>query len=117
MPWLLGGIAGLSAVDLVMTLGFMTTIGMFEMNPIVHALTRTPCPAAAIALFKTLTTALALTVLYALRRRRSAVVAARLMACVLAWLTVQWVRYGTVMSDLDAATLVEVARETNWVVL
>ena len=109
-------IAGLSVVDLFVTLFYMKTVGMYEANPIVHALAESAHPVAAIALFKLASLAIGVGLLYGFRRRTTAYIGAWLMVGVLTWLTVQWARYGFVMADLDLMTLVSFTdADPDWV--
>lgn len=117
MSRLLMAIALLSFVDLLVTLWFMKTTGMHEANPVVRGLALTH-GAAAVAIFKGVTVAVALTPLYALRRRATAHVAAWVMVATLTWLTVQWARYGEVVSDQGyALAMAEIATGSDWVKL
>jgi hypothetical protein len=94
-------ICGLSVLDLVVTLFYMHTVGMYEANPLVRALAETSHPTIAITLLKVASVATGVGLLHVGRRQIAAQVAAWLMTGVLVWVTVQWARYGVVMMDLD----------------
>ena len=80
---------------------------MFEANPIGQYLASLERPVTAIVIFKVSTVTLAVGILYALRRRATALMAARLMVCVLGWLVVHWILYGVVTLDLDWVAMAE----------
>ncbi len=102
---LLVAIAGLSAVDLIVTLYYMNTVGMFEANPIVRHLAQCAHPAWAIALFKALSVMASVTPVSVLRQRATAELGAWAMVGVLVWVTVQWACYAL---TIDAQALAEV---------
>lgn len=102
---LLAVIVGLSLLDLVVTLGYMTSTGMYESNPIVRWLVATTESPLAIVGWKALTVGFSVGVLHRLRDHRLAEGAAWGLAVVLAWLTVQWFLYAHAMSGIDPVVL------------
>src|SRR5690348_13416664 len=76
----LGLIAVCGVADLALTLRALLTTGMLEANPFVVAVVRETGSAAALVAFKLLSLAFGVGVLYACRKRSSAVWAARLGA-------------------------------------
>lgn len=118
MTMLLGAIVALSAVDLVATLHYMGSVGMYESNPLVRLLAESASPYVSISSFKALTVLIGGTLLYRLRHRATAQLAALVVLGVLVWLTVQWARYGVVMADVDPVLLARAARTDGfWVQL
>ncbi len=117
MPRLLMAITVLSLVDLGVTLGFMTTVGMYEANPLVSLLTRCAYPAAAIVLLKLVSTGVSVGILHWLRDTGSARLVAWLLLGVLAWLMVHWVRYSVVVSAVGPIGLENVTGANGWVSL
>lgn len=91
----------LSAVDLVLTLGFMTTTGLLEQNPIVQWLVATTNSPAALVAWKAVTVGFSVGILHWLRGYRSAELASWLLVGILAWLTLRWADYFEVVSSLD----------------
>src|SRR5262245_29041903 len=100
MRELLLALAGLSLVDLVVTLTYMKTLGMYEANPLARLLAQTAAPALAIAVFKVASAGTGILLFYLLRRHASARAMALVMVAVLAWVTLQWARYGAAAGDL-----------------
>jgi hypothetical protein len=104
-------------VDLVVTLSYMKTTGMYEANPVVTLLTQCACPALAIALLKLVSTSVSVGILHWLRHTGSARLVAWLLLGVLSWLMVHWVRYSLVASALGPSSLQNLAGATGWVSL
>jgi hypothetical protein len=90
--WLVA-IVAMNALDLVLTLNCMCTTGMFESNPIVHQLAKSPAPILAITCFKLATVLTGVGILFKLRRRREAELAAGMQLLVLTLLMVRWLQY------------------------
>jgi uncharacterized membrane protein len=87
---LLAAIVVLSMADLAITLTHLQTIGMIEANPVAAFLIRESGSAWTLALFKSCTVALCVTLLFALRRSRFAEVGAWTAIIVLVGLSIQW---------------------------
>lgn len=85
-------IAAMSAIDLYLTLLYLTHSGMSEGNPIARAIIAYQSPGV-LAVWKALTVAFCLGILYLVRERRSAEIGAWVGAIVLAVLMAQWTRY------------------------
>jgi hypothetical protein len=115
----LAAVAVLSAADLVFTLMFMRTTGLFEQNPLVCMLARATDSPVAIALYKALTVGVAVALLYRLRASRLAEGAAWFSLAVLVSLSIQWLRYSSAMGDLDADTWMQLTQlnPSRWVCL
>jgi hypothetical protein len=109
-------LVGLSVVDLLLTLGFMTSVGMYEDNPIAVWLVRWTGTTQAVAAFKVASLAVAVGVLYALRSRPQGEVGAWLALTVLVLVTLQWARYADCIGETELMALAELGRmETGWV--
>ena len=114
---LLAVVVVLSVADLIITLGFMGTVGMLEANPIVVHVARWTGSIAAIALCKCLSVSIAVLLLHALRRHPQAELGAWVAVIVLIWLSVQWVRYAGTVAELDLAAMMRFnASDPAWVV-
>jgi hypothetical protein len=85
-------IAVMSAVDLYLTLLYLTHTGMSEANPLARIMIAYQSPAV-LASWKALTVFLCLGILYLFRDRRSAELGAWTGAIVLAWLMTHWATY------------------------
>lgn len=86
VAWLLG------LADLGITMTFLTSVGMFEANPIARFIIGLGSPAALIA-FKLATMALTSWIVLAARARWQAESAAWICVAILGWLTVHWYGY------------------------
>ena len=109
--WLVA-IVAMNALDLVLTLNCMCTTGMFESNPIVHQLAKSPAPILAIACFKSVTVLTGVGILFKLRRRREAELAAGLQLLVMTLLMIRWLQY----LGLDHM-FVAVSTDPSWIQL
>lgn len=96
---LLAGVVVLSAADLIVTLTHLQTIGMFEANPLASWLIRSTHSPAALVAFKATTVGICAAVLFALRRRLAAEIAAWAAVAVLAGMCVQWYCYSQLLTD------------------
>jgi hypothetical protein len=116
MTRLLLAVAALSVVDLVVTLTYMKTVGMYEANPIVHFIAGLGNPLLTISLFKIATVAIGIGLLHTLRRFQSARIAAALMVVVLLALSAQWARYGAQIVAIDVhAHQQHTNSESGWI--
>lgn len=115
---LLAAAVALSAVDLFATLGYMTTSGMFEANPIVVYLAEQAWAASLITVYKLLTVSIAVGLLFRLRRYLSAELGAWFIALTLTGLCAQWVLYANQAANIDATALNNLAKDDpHWIVL
>ena len=113
---LLTAIVLLSMLDLVLTVGHMTSNGMFESNPLVTALVEWSGTALAVIDFKALSVLVGVSLLYRTRRHVSSELAAWLMTIVLAVLAVRWAQYTGELSGMDRSTLFALAQsESGWI--
>jgi len=96
---LLAAVAVLSLADLYMTMVHLMTFGMLEGNPIARYAMATWSPAALVT-WKLVTVAFAVGVLFALRRRWTAELAAVFCCGVMLWLTVRWAAYNEQVTEL-----------------
>lgn len=85
-------IAAMSFVDLYLTLLYLTHTGMSEANPVARALIAYQSPLV-LGVWKCLTVALCVGILYLFRERRSAELGAWAGACVLGCLMAHWSNY------------------------
>ena len=94
-------VAVLSAVDLLLTLHFMTGPGLHEQNPVARWLVDATNSAWALAAFKIVLTSFGVGVLYALRRRGSAECGTWIALAVMLWLMLRWGAYVQVAAAVD----------------
>jgi len=107
-----------NAVDLWLTLDTMRTVGMFESNPVVHAIVALTGSGLAIAGLKALVTVFAVGVLLALRGRWQAELGAWAALTLMLYVSWQWIGYMTVMSGLDPEMLRVLAEgDRHWISL
>lgn len=85
-------IALMSMVDLYLTMLYLTHTGMSEANPVARAIIAYQSPVV-LAVWKTLTVALCVGILFLIRERRSAELGAWFGAAVLGLLMAHWTRY------------------------
>jgi hypothetical protein len=111
-------VVALSLLDLVVTLVYMSTTGMFEGNPIVAYLARLSGSCAPIVMYKALTVLIAVSILYRLRTRAQAEAAAWLALLVLCAVTLQWVRYAALIMGADGDQIVQLMMtDPGWVAI
>ncbi len=96
----------LSAIDLLLTIRYLGTTGMFESNPIVVMLVEWTGSAAAIALFKLVSVGTAVTTFYELRRHPQAELGAWVAVVIMGGLSVQWARYAREVAGIDAQDMI-----------
>jgi len=110
-------IALMSAVDLYLTLLYVTNMGMNEMNPLARAMMAYQSPKV-LALWKFLTVALSLGILILIRNKRSAEWGAWVGFLVLGWLMSHWVIFVHEMRDINLEVVQEIASmDPTWVVI
>ena len=115
--FLLIGILLLSAGDLALTLGHLQTTGMAEANPIAAFVIRSTDSAAGLVIFKSLTVAICVTLLYCFRRHRAGEIAAWCGLAILAAMSVMWHAYSTSMESPAAIRLVQASYGDDWLTL
>ena len=91
--WLLGGVVLLSLADLFLTLTYLTTVGMSEGNPIALWLLQSTGSVWPLAIYKGLTVAICVTLLYRNRYRRQSELASWCAMMILVTLTIWWNQY------------------------
>ncbi|QOJ01266.1 MAG: hypothetical protein HRU70_12540 [Phycisphaeraceae bacterium] len=110
-------VAMVSLLDLDLTLHYAGTTGMIEHNPIARELLATGS-VGLVVLWKVLTAGLAIGILYAHRRHRSAELGAWLCLAIMLWLTARWVHFNSEVSLLACPEFREaVSADPRWVVL
>lgn len=112
---LIGVAASLSLADLWLTVHFMRTTGMVEINPLARLIAG--AGPLGLALLKGASVVVHGVVLGVLRRRRSAEVAAWVSVAVLTILTVQWLSYVGATSDLGVCESQLLACQEHYVKL
>ena len=93
VTWLLIGIVAISIVDLVLTITYLTSVGMSEGNPIALWLLRLTNSVWPLAVYKIITVAICVTLLYRTRFRRESELAAWCAMLILCALAVWWNQY------------------------
>jgi len=110
-------IALMSAVDLYLTLLYVTNMGMNEMNPLARAMMAYQSPKV-LALWKFLTVALSMGILILIRNKRSAEWGAWVGFLVLGWLMSHWVLFVHEMRDVNLEVVQEIASmDPTWVMI
>lgn len=108
-------LALLSLADLWMTLEHLTHIGMFESNPVARAVMSHGSPAL-LSIWKILSVAFAMGLLYLARRRWLGEAAMWAAVIVLVWLMGRWIVYSDhVVTISHSAILAAEHAETSWV--
>ena len=106
----------LSALDLGLTLFWMSTIGMYESNPLVALLARLTGSPLILCAFKVMSVIICVGVLSSLREHVQAEFGAWTAACVLLALAVRWVNYAHVSTQFSAQAMCEFAgNDGEWV--
>ena len=107
----------MSSVDLYLTLLYVTSMGMNELNPLARAMMSYESPTV-LAVWKFATVALCLGILFYIRTRRSAEIGAWVGFLVLGWLMTHWVHFIHETRDLDVQVVQELAsNDPTWVVI
>lgn len=102
---LIGSFVILSALDLVLTVGHICTIGLFEDNPIIVWLAHSTGSWIAIASYKSFTVAVTSAILFRLRKYRSAEFGAWVCVLVLTLLALVWIEYLNEIRGIDPQLL------------
>ncbi len=104
---LLLGIVVLSLADLAVTLTYLQGTGMLEANPIAAYLIRTTDSSWALAGYKVFTVGIAVTVLWALRRRLEGEIASWCGMVILVGVAFLWHRYSNEFNGPDDVILAQ----------
>lgn len=110
-------IASMSAVDLYLTLLYVTHMGMTELNPLARAIMDYQSPLV-LVVWKTATVVLSVGILLVIRKQRSAEIGAWAGCLVLGWLMSHWVVFVHETRNFD----IEVAHaigmdDPSWVMI
>jgi hypothetical protein len=100
VKWLLVGIVMLSVADLVLTISYLTTVGMSEGNPIAVWLLQTTNSVWALAMYKAITVTICVSLLYLTRFQRQSELAAWCAMLILVALSIWWNQYSRYQPDL-----------------
>ncbi len=93
VTWLLSGVIILSLADLFLTISYLTSVGMSEGNPIALWLLQTTNSVWPLVLYKALTVAVCVTLLYRIRRKRQSELASWCALLILVTLSIWWNQY------------------------
>ena len=100
VTWLLLGVVCLSIADLVLTISYLTTVGMSEGNPIVVWLLKSTNSVWPLVLYKGLTVSICVTLLYRTRFKRQSELAAWCAMLILVTLSIWWNQYSQYQPNL-----------------
>ena len=103
VTWLLGGVIFLSLADLVLTISYLTSVGMSEGNPIALWLLQTTNSVWPLAIYKAMTVAICVTLLYRTRHQRQSELASWCAMLILVTLVIWWNQYSMYQSMLPVA--------------
>jgi len=103
VTWLLSGVIILSLADLFLTISYLTSVGMSEGNPIALWLLQTTNSVWPLVLYKALTVAICVTLLYRTRRKRQSELASWCAMLILVTLSIWWNQYSRYQHLLPAA--------------
>lgn len=106
----------LSLADLYLTVTFLMQGGFPEANPLARAIMQTNSVALLTA-WKLGTVGITVSILYAIRRTKSAELGAMVCCAVLGWLTVQWLQYVQEDSIASGMLLDHRYHDSHWVAL
>jgi len=101
--WLLGGVIFLSLADLVLTISYLTSVGMSEGNPIALWLLQTTNSVWPLAIYKVFTVAVCVTLLYKTRHLRQSELASWCAVLILVTLSIWWNQYSRYQALLPIA--------------
>ena len=100
VKWLLFGIVMLSVADLVLTLSYLTTVGLSEGNPIAVWLLQATNSVWALAMYKAITVTICVSLLYRTRFQRQGELAAWCGLLILVALSIWWNQYSRYQPNL-----------------
>lgn len=110
-------IAVMSAIDLYLTLLYVTHTGMSEANPLARAMMGYQSPTI-LALWKLATLVLSLGILIIIREKRSAEIGAWIECIVLGWLMTHWVGYIDFSAEMqDRIVHSDPTLDPNWIMI
>lgn len=114
---LLAAIVILSLVDLLITLSHLHTTGMIESNPLVVFLVRTTGSSWALTIYKAVTVAVCVMLLYRARKHVQGEVAAWLALMILVGVSIMWHFYMEASAFDDNVQLAQIIHGDEWLVL
>ena len=91
--WLLGGVIGLSIADLLLTFSYLTSVGMSEGNPIAVWLIESTSSLWPLAIYKGITVAVCVSLLYQTRHKRRGELASWIAFLIMISLAIWWNQY------------------------
>ena len=100
VKWLLFGIVMLSIADFVLTVSYLTTVGLSEGNPIAVWLLQTTNSVWALAMYKAITVTICVSLLYRTRFQRQGELAAWCGMLILVALSIWWNQYSRYQPNL-----------------
>ncbi len=100
VTWLLGGVIGLSLADLALTVSYLTSVGMSEGNPIAVWLLETTNSIWPLAIYKCITVAVCVMLLYKTRFKREGELATWSAFFIMMALTIWWNQYSRYQPNL-----------------
>jgi len=107
----------MSIGDLYMTLTYLMSVGMMELNPIARGILQFDSPTL-LGLWKVVTLSLGLSILYRLRATRKVELGAWICFMVLSALTAYWMVYVDALSELTPAVAsLSTGHDPAWIVL
>jgi hypothetical protein len=114
---LIVGIVLLSLGDLIITVTFLQSTGMMEANPIAGYIIRLTGSVSALTVYKALTVAICVGLLYRLRRHVEGEVAAWCAVAILALMSFQWHSYARHLDVTDVELAHRSSLSEDWLVL
>lgn len=114
---LISAIIILSTVDLLITLFHLQSIGMVEGNPLAAYLIRSTGSAWALALFKGLTVAVCVTLLYSTRQDMRGEIASWLALVILVGVLVMWHFYTQATDNPEVVRIAQFLNGEDWLIL
>ena len=100
VTWLLGGVIGLSIADLALTVSYLTSVGMSEGNPIAVWLLEMTNSIWPLAIYKCITVAVCVLLLYKTRFKREGELATWSAFFIMMALTIWWNQYSRYQPNL-----------------
>ncbi len=111
---LLVGILTLSTADFLLTVAYLQSTGMIEINPIAAYIIQVTNSPWALAGFKAVTVGICASVLFVLRRRVEGEAAAWVAIAILAAMSLHWHLYTEHYSDQNQIRLATVEESADW---
>ncbi len=115
--WLIAATIAMSMGDLYMTLAYLRSVGMDEVNPLARLVISYGCPGA-LAAWKVLTLGLGMFIIFRLRKTRGGELGAWCCFSMLVALTIHWTHYNHAVADMspEVSTLVS-SGDPSWITL